>query len=820
MKRILTLLTVLVFTSAIMSSYAQQLSGKVEGIVKDDSQKGAEGATITLLKAKDSTVAKIAAANKTGHYSFEGVPEGRYLVAITAIGFGKAYTQAFDINTSNSAINLKTTALFRQANSLAGVTVVAKKPLVEQKIDRTVVNVEAAVTNVGSSAIEVLEKSPGVSVDKDGNISLKGKEGVLVLVDGRPTQLSGADLANMLKSMPASQLDQIEIMTNPPARFDAAGNAGVINIKTKKNKQFGYNGTATVGVGYGRYAKYNESLNFNYRQGKVNLFTNLNHSYRKGWSELNLQRNLRHRTTKELESYFIQESNMHNEFQSFSGKLGMDYSPSKNTTLGFVVNGYSNPGTFGNRGLIDISDPNWDFKGRTRATADYHQYWKNLSANVNFRTVLDTTGRELTADLDYMVYDSRNDQVLTNTDFNASDVLLRKPDTLLGALPQHIDIYSGRIDYLHPLKKGARFEAGAKLSWVKTDNNARYDSLQNGREVNDVNRTNHFIYEESINAAYANLSHPLGKKLSAQLGLRLENTISLGNQITQDTTFDRSYTSVFPTAYFQYKANDKNNFGLNYGKRIRRPDYESLNPFIRFLDRYTFNEGNPELKPQFSHNIDLSHTYKNFLTTTLNYTRTTDIIQMIIEQRDSVAFAKRANIAKQRQYGVAVSANHPVTKWWTSSLYVNVYNNKFDGVIDNNNISVSTSTLALNGSQQFKFAKTWTAELGGFYRTGGVEGVMRLKSFGMLNLGISKQVMKNNGSIRLNVRDVLNTMKIQARAEYGNVDARFQEMREPRVVNLSFTYRFTKGKMNGGPKKRTNGSASEEQNRVGGGSGN
>jgi iron complex outermembrane recepter protein len=820
MKRILSLLTVLAFASVTMSSYAQQKSGRIEGSVKDENQKGLEGATITLLKAKDSSVAKIAVADKNGNYQFEGLHEGKYLVAVTGVGYKKEFTPSFDIISNSSTINLKTITLLRQSGSLIGVTVTAKKPLVEQKIDRTVVNVEASVTNVGASAIEVLEKSPGVSVDKDGNISLKGKEGVLVLVDGRPTQLSGADLANMLKSMQASQLDQIEIMTNPPAKFDAAGNAGVINIKTKKNKQFGYNGTVTLGWGQSQYPKFNESLSFNYRAGKVNFFTNLGHNYRKSWNQLNLQRNLRHKTTKELENYFEQESNMHNEFNSFNAKVGMDYSASKKTTLGFVVNAFSNPGTFGNRGLIEITDANRAFRSRTRATADYDQTWKNFSTNLNFRTVLDTTGKELTADLDYMMYDSRNDQVLINANYDAFDQEIRKADTLIGALPQNINIYSGRLDYLYPLKKGARFEAGVKVSVVRTDNNARYDSIQYGQRVNDLNRSNHFIYEENINAAYVNLSAPLSKKISAQLGLRLENTVSTGNQLTQNKPFENDYTSLFPTAYFQYKFNDKNNFGLNYGKRIRRPNYESLNPFIRFLDRYTFMEGNPELKPQFSHNLELSHTYRNFLTTTLNYTRTTDIIQQIIEQRDSVAFAKQANIAKQRQYGVAVSANHSVTKWWTSSLYVNVFNNQFDGVIDNSTVSFTHTTLMLNGQQQFKFAKTWTAELGGFYRTSGVEGVLLIKPLGMLNVGLSKQIMKNKGTLRLNVRDVFYTQKTQAVVKYGNVDANFQEKRDSRVVNLGFTYRFSKGKMNGGTKKRTNGSANDEQNRVGVGSGN
>jgi iron complex outermembrane recepter protein len=820
MKRILSILTVLALSSFTMSSYAQQKSGKVEGVVKDENQRAVEGVTITLLKAKDSSVAKIAVADKNGNYQFEGLPEGKYLVAITSVGFKKEYTPVFDIMSNSSAIDLKTITLVRQAGSLSGVTVTAKKPLVEQKIDRTVVNVEASVTNAGSSAIEVLEKSPGVSVDKDGNISLKGKEGVLILIDGRPTQLSGADLANMLKSMQASQLDQIEIMTNPPAKYDAAGNAGVINIKTKKYKQFGYNGTATVGWGQSKYPKFNESLNFNYRAGKVNFFTNFGHNYRKSWNELTIQRNLRHKTTKELENYFEQESKMQNEFNSFNAKIGLDYSASKNTTLGFVFNGFSNPGTFGNRGLIEITDPNRTFQSRTRATADYEQTWKNFSTNLNFRTVLDTTGKELTADLDYMMYDSRNDQELINANYDAFDQESRKADTLIAALPQNINIYSGRVDYLHPLKKGARFEAGIKVSMVRTDNNARYDSIQYGQKVNDLNRTNHFIYEENINAAYVNLSTPISKKLSAQLGLRVENTASTGNQVTQNKQFKNDYSGLFPTAYFQYKVDDKNNLGLNYGKRIRRPNYESLNPFIRFLDRYTFMEGNPELKPQFSHNFELSHSYRSFLTTTLNYTRTTDIIQQIIEQRDSVAFAKQANIANQRQYGVSVSANHPVTKWWTSSLYVNVYNNKFDGVIDNGDVSFTHTTLMLNGSQQFKFAKTWTAELGGFYRTSGIEGVLLIKPMGMLNVGLSKQMMKNKGTVRLNVRDIFYTQKTSAVVKYGNVDATFQESRDSRVVNLGFTYRFSKGKLNGGPKKRTNGSANDEQNRVGVSSGN
>jgi hypothetical protein len=403
---------------------------------------------------------------------------------------------------------------------------------------------------------------------------------------------------------------------------------------------------------------------------------------------------------------------------------------------------------------------------------------------------------------------------MRNAYFDAGDNAVGKADTLQGALPQYIRIWSGRLDYSHPLKKSAKLEAGLKSSIVRTDNDAGYDSIQYGRTVHDFNRSNHFVYEETIHAAYANLNTPLSKKLNAQLGLRLENTIAKGRQLTTGQTFDRRYTQLFPTAYFQYKADGKNNFGVNYGRRIRRPNYESLNPFIRFIDRYTYNQGNPDLKPQFSHNIELAHTYRNFLTTTLNYTATNDIIQNVIEQKGQEAYTMQANIASLRQYGIAVSANHSPTKWWTNSLYLNVYTNRFKGIVNNAPISFAAASFSVNGSQQFKLSKTATAELSGFYRSAGVEGVVWMRPRGMLAAGYSRQVLHDKGTLRLTVRDIFYTQRARATINYGNVDAAFQEVGDSRVVNIGITYRFSKGKITG-QRKKTAGSAGEEQNRVG-----
>jgi len=808
MKSLFTLL------SLVFALFSQaQTKTRIAGHIADGSQKTVESATITLLRATDSATVKLALPDKNGNFAFENIAPGRYLVSASAIGHQAAYSPAFDLDAIHSTIDLKTLELPSQDKQMGGIVITAKKPLIEHRIDRTIVNVDASITNTGSTALDVIQKSPGVLVDKDGNISLKGKDGVLVLIDGRPTQLSGQDLANLLRTMSAAQLDQLEIMTNPPARFDAAGNAGIINIKTKKNKQAGYNGSATIGYGQARFPKFNESLNMNYRQGKVNIFTNLSHNYRRSYNNLSIERYVRDRNTKELQSYFDQKNYMDMAFNAYSAKIGLDYSATKNTTLGFVLNGYTEPGTFNNTNLNHISDPFMNLQSQTAARVNYKDKWKSFSTNLNFRTVLDTAGRELSGDLDYIHYGQSSTQLMVNTYADAAGRPLQPDDTLIGKLPQDFTIYSGRLDYVHPLSKGAKFEAGIKSSVVRTDNDASYDSVQQGNIVHDYRRSNNFIYQENINAAYVNMSGSLGKKWNAQLGLRLENTNATGNQRTTGEKFDRHYSQLFPTAYLQYKADDKNNFGLNYGRRIRRPNYENLNPFVKFLDRYTYVLGNPNLKPQFSQNIELSHTYKNILTTTLNYSYTNDIIEGVIEQRGAEAYATKSNIASMRQYGIEVNANHPVNKWWTNSIYANLYYNNYRGILDSTFVSAKATALMLQTTQQFKIGKTLTAELNGFFRTGGIDGVMVTKSMGSLSAGLSQQVLKGKGTLRLNVSDILKTERGYGKSQYGNTDVTFTETRESRVVNIGFTYRFGKGKA--GSERRRNSSAGDEQNRVG-----
>ena len=797
-----------------LSTAFAQNAGKINGSITGKDAKATEAATVSLLRAKDSATVKISAANKDGKFFFENLADGKYMVAITAVGHRKSYSKLIEINLQQQEVQLPVINLEPVSKELAAVTVTAKRPLVEQRIDRTIVNVDASITNIGTSALEVLEKSPGVAVDRDGNITLKGKEGVLILVDGRPTQLGGADLANLLRNMSSNQLDQIEIMTNPPARYDAAGTSGIINIKTKKTITAGFNGSASAAYSQGRYPKTNEGFNFNYRQGKLNLFTNLSHNYQKRYSILKLDRNIFNSNTNSIDRIFNQQANRITKGDWYSGKFGIDFFATKKTTFGAVVNLNSQGNLSNNPNLTKISNEAKELQSVTNAMVNNEMNWKSFSTNLNFRTVLDKKGKEITSDIDVAKHTMNNDLFMVNSYTDAIGNAYRKGDTLTGVLPQKIDVYSGRIDYLHPMKNNTRFEAGIKAGIVRTDNNASYDSIQNGTIIHDFNRSNHFVYEENINAAYVNLSTSLSKKITAQFGLRAENTNAKGTQLTTGEKFDRHYTQLFPTAYFQYKANDKNNFGANFGRRVTRPSYQSLNPFIKFVDRYTFSQGNPSLKPYVSNNIEFSHTWKSKITTTLNYTHIKDIIQQVIQQKGEEAYNMPANVSSLNQFGISVNANTPITKWWTSNININVYNDHYKGVISNAPINMSATSFILNGTQQFKINKTLTAELNGRYRNGWLEGIMRVRPVGFIGAGLSQQVLKNKATIRLTARDIFHTQRLKGITQYGNVDVVMGQVAETQVFTIGFTYSFSKGKKIA-PVKRTAGSANEEQNRIG-----
>ncbi len=814
MRKTLTLLFLIIIG---ISAFAQS-DAHISGMVGDSKGQPIEAATVILLKAKDSSRIKATATDKTGHFRFDHIPAGKYLVTASSVGYESSWSTPFDLAITGTK-SLSPIALAPASTSLQTIAVVGKKPFVEMKADRTIINVDASPSNAGSTAMDVLEKSPGITLDKDDNISLKGKQNVTIMIDGKPTYLSASQLADYLKSLPASAIDVIEIMTNPSAKYDAAGNSGIINIKTKKNKLKGFNGNVNLTYAQGIYAKPSGSVNLSYRNGKFNFFLNAGYAHWEGFQELTIGRKYFDADSKAINSIFSQKTNMHFTNPEFNVKFGMDYNVTQKTTVGFVVSGFRNAETNNSTSDIQLLSPDYVLDSIVQSPNTNKTSWKNGSANLNFRHTYDSAGRELTADLDYVRYSSVSNQYFDNLTYNP-DMILLNENVLTGHLPSTINIYTAKTDYTHPLAKGYKLETGIKLSYVNTDNTADYYDLVNKIAEVDTTKTNHFLYRENINAAYVNMTKQY-KKLTAQLGVRLENTNYSGHQlgngvsvINQDSSFTRSYVNLFPTAFFSYDLNDKNTFTLSYGRRIDRPAYQDLNPFLFFLDQYTYQAGNPYLQPQYTQNVELGHSFHHWLNTTLNYSYTKNFFTETFEQSGQATIVRQGNIGSRQNAGVAVSAQIPVAKWWNAMLYSNLNYNKFSGMLYGEEINVSATTLLLNMTSQFTLSKGWGGEISGFYRTKGVEGQIIVDPMGQASAAVSKKILNNKASIKASIRDLFYTNTVHGYINFQQTDATFHNRRDSRVLSLTFTWNFGKPlKGMSGANAHHNG-AGDEENRV------
>lgn len=798
---------------------AQPKPARISGQVIDDNRKPVAGATISLLRMADTALHKTAVSGQDGRFDFDNLDGDKYLLMVSAIGYEMKRTAVINLQAGiDSPENLVT--LRTAAKGLEGVTITAKKPFIETKIDRTIVNVDASPTNAGATALEVLEKSPGIMVNNDGAISLRGKAGVIVMLDGKPSFLSPGDLANLLKNMPASSIEQIEIMTNPSSKYDASGNAGVINIKTKKGKTAGFNGSVMAGLTTSFFEqdgnlyvipKSQNSINFNYRKNKLNFFGNYNPNMFRGRNNLAISRT-KLDTDQQVQGYNEVDTRFKFGNNNHTLKLGLDYYANKQNTFGVVISGFTFAGHPTPVTTTNTLDADRVLLGSMISKTDNQLRFRNFTANFNFRHQFDSTGRELTADADFITYDNTSDMTLTTDFFNGNGQSIGDQLILRGHLPSTISIYSLKSDYVHPLKKGGRIEAGIKSSYVTNDNLVGYERWDQSKWVND-SRSNHFIYDENINAAYLNANAQV-KKWSFQGGLRLENTIARGRQVTNDSVFRRNFTNLFPSAFVSYTLDKSNLLTLSYSRRITRPNYRDLNPFIYFLDSLSYRKGNPFLLPQFTHNMEISHSFKNKLITTLNYNSTNDVISQILKPDGDLVYLTSDNVSRFRNIGIAITAPVPVTKWWTSNIFFNLFNNLYEGTYEGRPLRIDFTSFMINMTQTFTLKPGFSLELTGFYRARGVDQLSIDEPMYVLSAGAQKQVLKGKGTLRLNLRDPFWLQRYKGNTNYDVVSTAVSNRWDNRQLTASFTYRF--GKTNtAGPQRKRNSASQDEQNRVG-----
>jgi hypothetical protein len=701
------------------------------------------------------------------------------------------------------------------ARTLTKVTVTAHRPLVEHLIDRTVINADALPGKEGSTLMDLLEKSPGVTVEQNV-IQLQGRDGVTIYIDDRPTYLSGDALANYLRSLPASAVDRIELMTNPPARYDAAGTGGVINIRLKRIREKGFNGNLSLNYIQGTYARSNNSLNLNIRQNKLNVAATVGYTLINNYTDIRLSRYFDPAVISDIAPVFTQSSYATYHAQNYSGRISADYYLTDKTTVGMVLSGLlthaSNPNA--NTSILSSQDGQVDstIVANNTNTRRFH----NGAFNLNYRHDYDKKGSQLSVDLDYIVYHTQITQAFANNSYYP-DGILYDQTLQTGNLPAHIHIYSAKTDYTRVLASGLRLSTGAKTSYTATDNIADYFDIENGTAVPDYNFTNHFLYSENINAVYVNGVRDFNR-LSLQAGLRFENTIAYGHQLGNpekpDSSFNRGYNSLFPTFYSKYKLDSATSqvIGFNIGRRIDRPNYASLNPFVSPLDKFTYNTGNPYLLPSYSVNCQLYYSYKR-ITATLYYIYIKDRVDGLIQIINGYYYAQPGNLGNSYDRGIELNADLDPTGWFNVHLYtrfriLHTVTNFYTGTLN-----TTGQQLVLRPTLTFKPGDGWTLQAWGGYQSRFVNEQFTDLPRGSLNFDFEKK-LTGAATIELDFYDVLRTQNNSWQIGYlEGTTANYHSVNDTRTIELSFNYRF--GKTIKDQRHHTANGAQNEMNRVG-----
>lgn len=796
----------------IALGFAQAQPIALKGKVVSAENKPLDGCTIYLNKATDSSLVKAALSGADGSFTFNGIAKGSYRLVLSLVGY-HAYKSTDII--LNSDTTLPAITLEQQTASLSEVKITAKRPAIEQLIDRTVVNADALPGKDASTVMDLLEKAPGVTVEQN-DIELQGKGGVTIYVDDRPTYLSGDDLANYLRSLPASSIDRIELMTNPPAKYDAAGAGGIINIRTKRTKERGFNGNAHLNFIQGKYTRTNNSLNLNIRQNKFNIAANLGYTLNNNFNNITLGRFFDPAIITGIAPVFTQNSYVKRHFDNYSGRLILDYYLTDKSTIGIVLSGLFTQGNTQTTNSSKLSSQQGQPDSTIFADNTEARQFKNGALNLNYRHDFDKKGSQLSADLDYVTYHTQLDQTFLNNSFYP-DGTLYDQTLQTGYLPANIHIYSAKTDYTHVFTDGLALSAGLKSSYTKTDNIADYFDIENGAAIPDYDETNHFIYGENINAGYINGTRNF-KRWSFQAGLRFENTIAhgdqLGNPEKPDSTFNRSYNSLFPTFYSKYKLDTTGNqaIGFNIGRRIDRPNYNQLNPFLSPLDKFTYNTGNPYLLPTYSDNFQAYYTFKG-ITVTAYYTYIKDRVDGLIQIINGYYYNEPGNIGNSYDGGIELNVDLDPTKWFNFHLYMrwrtlHTVTNFFTGPLN-----TTGQQWVLRPTLTFTPGAGWTLQAWGAYQSRFVNEQFIDAPRGSINFDFEKKISASF-TAEIDIYDPFYWQNNSWQIGYlEGTTANYHSVGDSRNVVLSLSYRFGKAIQN--QRKHNANGAQSEENRVG-----
>jgi iron complex outermembrane receptor protein len=761
---------------------------------------------IVLLAAKDSTLVKSTLSDSSGKYTFRGIAPGKYLIKASQVGFLTILSVPFSISEGQS-FNVPPLSLQPLANQLNTVTVVAKKPLFERRLDRTIVNVESSALAAGGSINDILEIAPGISVDNN-QITFKGKQGVTVMIDDKIVKLSSSQLSSLLQSMPASTIEKIELISNPSAKYDAEGKGGLINIKTKKGANLGLNGTVTSGITVGKYPRFNEGLTLNYKLRKLNIFSNYSYQRTKTISQYFSDKVISSETPP---LRYHQDETSHSLSNSHNARLGADYDINNKNTVGFLAT--LNTNECSSDFIQDVSFNTLVDSRRDSSLTSWNNgtsHFRTYGFNINSKHQLSENGQVLQFSADYTAYRSTNLNVYTNQYYNAAGLGLRSAEDIRNDAAEMIDLYTAKADYTLPFSKSGRIEAGLKTAFTHSNSNILFRYGQGGNFVTDNLRTNTFDYREAINAGYINYVTKLGKETDFQAGLRAEHTHYSGKSVTTGQTVGRNYLQLFPSLFILHNMGD-NSVSFSYSRRIGRPSYDDLNPFIDYASPYFYTQGNPLLKPETTHSFEVNYAYGQDLSISLGYSLTSDYYNYFTSLADSTGATRQTvdNFKNFDTWNLSISYTKDVMKWWSLTANGDFSYDHYQTPYLGDFIDVKRAAYNFNVLNSVQLSKSLSLEILNLYRSKRI--VLARTIAGRYRADAAfKYNLSTKTTLKLGVTDIFYTYINKGVNQFQGLYGTYYNRNENRRFNLSLAYKF--GGKATAPKKET--SNKEELDRI------
>jgi len=801
----------LIFTTAPALLFSQ--AAEINGNLSDAKSDPVIFANIALYNGLDSTLIKVEPSNEDGLFTFNNIDYGRYFMKVSYVGFHDFIIH--EVNVDKPQINLGRLTLAESAKELQEVVVSAQRRIVEVYSDRMVFNVQGTINSVGDNGLDLLRKAPGVLLDNNDNISVLGRSGVLVYVDGKRLPLSGEELANYLQNLVSEQIDRIDIISNPGSKYEAQGNAGIIDIKLKKDKNLGGNGNLALTASKGIQPRANISANGNFRNKIFNSFGSLGYNYTRSFMNMDYD--------SYQNDYFITERNRINtKLNSVNYRAGIDFFVSKYATLGVLVTGNNGNSSRDEKSLMSLyTRTNPDKLDSTLiATNISDRNFDQHTYNINY--ALSKNQATLNIDADFGRYLNKQKYYQPNNYFDPSgEVLLNSVINEMNT-PSDIKIISFKTDYEKPMMFG-KLGLGVKVSKVISDNTFLYYAVVDGVSNQNNSRSNKFKYDENVYAGYLNYNAKLGEKWGITTGVRLEQTETKGDLTAFDPSLQQpavnsNYLSLFPSLGFSYQMSPINNFNFNAGRRINRPDYNVLNPFKMQVSELSFRKGNPFLKPEIVNNAELGYTLMNKYNFKVSYSRTKDQITRLIGPDDfnpKASYISWDNLAHQDVWSANASLPIDINKWW--NLFANLSCNYLDNQADYGNgaiVDVQAFSYNFYGQNTFQLGKGFKGEISGNYSGPGVwGGVFKYDASYGITVGIQKKFF-DNLNVKLNMSDITNQLYWSGISNFNGLVSSGSGRWDSRRVALSINYDFGNSQIKS--RKRNTGLESEAR-RVGGG---